>query len=133
MTQTFFRFHRTDAPEFSAANAWSGLWGSEFSEDGSATRCHNCDNGQTFVFGEKCDLCEGTGWEDCAEGYSCCDTAEELIAYFAAHLGSDPGDGAVIVFEGHQVGTGFDGEPLAVPARVVETLTWAEFIAKESN
>jgi hypothetical protein len=30
----------------------------------------------------------------------------------------------VVVFEGEQVGTGWDGEPLAVPSGVVEVIAW---------
>lgn len=36
----------------------------------------------------------------------------------------------VVVFEGEHVGDGCDGEPLTVPTRVVETLTWTQFAAK---
>jgi hypothetical protein len=56
----------------------------------------------------------------------------DLIAYFGAERGGAPTEdaGRVIVFEGQHIGTGFDGEPLAVPTEVVETLTWSEFIAR---
>ncbi|MCX4553186.1 hypothetical protein OG204_35085 [Streptomyces sp. NBC_01387] len=37
-------------------------------------------------------------------------------------------DEPVVVFEGWQAGTGFDGEPTAVPEHVIETLPWTEFL-----
>lgn len=145
---TFFRWHQAEAPAFTAANAWSGLWGSEFSDDGSCTKCPACDgdgdgwrdcpschgdpNGcercdDTGAINE-CEDCEGAGWRDCVRGYSCCWTAEELAAYMTKHAG-EPRDewGAVIVFDGDLAGTGFDGEPTAVPTTVIKEMTWSEF------
>lgn len=42
--------------------------------------------------------------------------------------------GTVYAFEGERHGEGIEGEPLVVPTRVLETLTWNELIkkAKES-
>lgn len=146
--ETFYRWHRTDAPAFSADNAWSGLWGSEFSEDGSRTKCPTCDgtgdgwrdcpachgnpddcercaNAGTI---DECEGCEGEGWQDCVRGYSCCWTAQNLADYMTAHAGDLADDwGKVIVFEGEQVDTGFDGEPTAVPETIVKEMTWTEF------
>ncbi|SEN87220.1 hypothetical protein [Nonomuraea pusilla] len=126
MTETYFRVHWADTPDFNADNAWSGLWGSKWSTDGRQTRCHDCA-GTGNYFGEQCKTCDGDGWEDALYGYSCCDSAEDLAAYFAE--AGEPGDegGRVIVFEGRRVGTGFDGEPLAVPTSIVEEMTWSEF------
>lgn len=70
----------------------------------------------------------GADREDALYGYSCCYSAEDLIAYFARH-GEPLGDDTVVVFEGQRVGTGFDGEPLAVPTGAVRHTTWAEFVA----
>lgn len=123
MSDTFFRVHTTALP-FSAENAWSGLWGADFSEDGSQSRCCHCD-GSGEAFGEECKNCNGEGWEDCLQGYSCCDSAEELLEYFQKH-GHTNDDTPVVIFEGEYVGNGFDGEPLAVPTKVVRWTTFGE-------
>lgn len=127
MTETFYRIHWADSPEFSAANAWSALWGSTRSDDGTQTECTSCHEGDR----EDCSVCDGTGWEDCLQGYSCCDTAEELIAYMNEHaiMGDDD---RVIMFEGTRTGSGFDGEPLAIPTRVIEETTWSEFLTRNT-
>lgn len=110
MSEVFYRFHWADSPEFSAANAWSVLWGAERNEDGSKTRCRDCG---VFAYeDDDCRTCDGTGWEDASEGYSACNTANELIAYFA------------------QIGNGFEGEALVIPTRVIETMPWSTFVAK---
>ena len=59
---------------------------------------------------------------------ACCDTAEELVRYFT-HAARDAAedDDKVVVFEGTRVGDGFDGEPLAVPTRIIEEVPWSEF------
>lgn len=121
MTQTFYRLHATEH-EFSAAGAYSALWGSVWSEDGTQTECTSCYEGDR----DGCRVCDGTGWQDAQEGYSCCDTAEELIEYMTEH-GIAGDDDKVIVFEGVRTGTGFDGEPLAVPTRIIEETTWSQF------
>jgi hypothetical protein len=51
-------------------------WGSEFSEDGSQTRCRNCEDGVSFFTGGECTDCS-SGWEDALYGYSCCSSAED--------------------------------------------------------
>jgi hypothetical protein len=126
--ETFYRIHWSDTPEFNADNAWSGLWGAERSEDGSQTKCRTCD-GRGEDEGAPCDDCDGEGWEDCVRGYSCCWDAEGLLAYFN-RPGMEPSGEQVIVFEGRQTGNGFDGEPCAVPSKVIETVTWEEFTAR---
>lgn len=123
--ETFFRFHAEGIPTFRAEHAYSGLWGGEWLADGSASQCRECD-GIGTAYGETCRSCNGEGWDPAQEGYSCCDTAQDLIAYFAQHLGSDPGPGMVIEFEGQRVGNGFDGEPLAIPTSIIRTMTWKE-------
>lgn len=147
---TFYRWHQADAPTFSAANAWSGLWGSEFSEDGSRTKCPSCDGtGEDWrdcprchADGSACDRCDGAGvinecedcggegWRDCVRGYSCCWSAADLAAYITGHAG-EPKDewGVVIIFDGEQTGTGFDDEPTAVPNQIIKEMTWNEFKA----
>jgi hypothetical protein len=97
-------------------------WGSEFSEDGSQTRCRNCEDGVSLFTGGECTDCN-SGWEDALYGYSCCSSAEELVEYMTKH-GVVSDNDLVVVFEGEQVGTGWDGEPLAVPSRVVEVIAW---------
>ncbi|MFJ3839490.1 hypothetical protein ACIPY6_28840 [Streptomyces sp. NPDC090054] len=127
----FYRLHWSDCPPFSAENAWSASWGSTRSADGSQTECLTCD-GTGELDGEPCSDrdCE-EGWTDCVAGYSCCASADELIAYLGGR--GEPGaDDTVVVFEGRQVDTGFDGEPTAVPERVIETLIWPDFVARSS-
>ncbi|WP_289008987.1 hypothetical protein [uncultured Thermomonospora sp.] len=149
--ETFYRWHQNDIP-FTADRAWSGLWGAEFNEDGSKTMCFACDGtgagvrdcptctgdwekrwdcptcqGEGIVDG--CEDCDGEGWKPCVRGFSCEYTPEALIRYFAEY-DEPPGDGRVVVFEGEETGTGFDGEPCAVPERVIEELTWGEFLDK---
>mgnify|MGYP001567701502 CR=1 FL=1 len=68
----------------------------------------------------------GADRDDARTGYSCTWDAEDLREYFAEH-GEPDDDEIVILFEGRHVGQGFDGEPLAIPTRVVRTMTWAEF------
>ena len=124
MTETFYRLHTNpQAPAFNADNAYSGLWGSTWSEDGTQTECHDC-NGQGRLFDDDpdCGTCDGTGWEDASEGYSSCASAEELLDYFGQHSPADDAD-PVVVFEGAQVGIGFDGEPLVIPATVIRWTT----------
>jgi hypothetical protein len=128
MSETFYRVHWDDAPEFSEEHAWSALWGSEFSADGTQTRCHSCDDGMDWDRNAPCSTCDGTGWEDCLRGYSCCTSAEQLVAYFAEH-GAPDDDDTVVIFEGRCSGTGFDGETLAIPEGAVQTMTWSEFAA----
>ena len=130
----FYRFHWDDCPAFSADNAWSALWGSERNETGDAVVCHGCGGTGEQLFGEKCEVCDGTGWEDCLPGYSCYDAPEDLIEYFRYPARGEPTDdaGRVVVFEGRWVGTGFDGEDLAIPERVVEEMTWSEFVKRHS-
>lgn len=148
-TQTFHRWHHTEAPTFNADNAWSADWGSEFTDDGTSYACTACDGTgeQDPEIHESCDGegcyhcddgmitecsdCDGEGTIDCERGYSCFEDASELVAYFRER-GGEPRDdwGAVYVFEGDMTGNGTDGEPLVVPTRVVETLTWTELIKR---
>ncbi len=128
MAERFYRVHWADCPPFSVGNAWSALWGSTWSEDGTQTECRSCWESAR----EECRICGGTGWEDALEGYSCCDSPEELVEYFAAPVrdGVVADDDRVVVFDGVRSGAGFDGEPLAVPVQVVEEASWAEFVAR---
>jgi len=150
-TQTFYRLHNdhNGTRPLTADNAWSAPWGSEFAADGSAYTCIACDgSGQgpeevhESCDGAGCDHCdnglysdcgdcEGEGTIDCERGYSCCEDARSLVAYFAQqHVTVTDGMGQVLVFEGEYSGNGDDGEALAVPARVVETLTWSELVKR---
>ncbi|GAA0719758.1 hypothetical protein Drose_06055 [Dactylosporangium roseum] len=125
MVETFYRLHNnTAAPAFSAEHAYSGLWGSEWSEDGTQTRCHECDGGALLgSIIDNCRTCDNTGWEDAQYGYSCCWSGADLIAYMDEH-GIVADDDQVVVFEGQRVGTGGDGEPLAVPTGQVRWTTY---------
>lgn len=145
---TFYRWHRADAPAFTPTNAWSGLWGSEFSADGTRTKCPTCDGtGEGWqecprCHGElggcarcgdeggidECEDCDGEGWRACVRGYSCCWSAQELHDYMTAHAGVPRDDwGKVVVFDGEQTGTGHDDEPCVVPSRVIAEMAWGEF------
>jgi hypothetical protein len=155
MAETYWRWHQSDAPAFDADHAWSATWGSEFTADGTAytcvacdgtgeaapevhqacdgTGCRGCDDG---IVSERAD-CDGEGTIDCDRGYSCCASAADLLAYFAARfITAEEMDqtGTVYVFEGEPHGEGIEGEPLVVPTRVLKTLTWTELAeqAKES-
>jgi hypothetical protein len=113
MSEIFYRWQRTDLPEFSADHAYSGIWGYRtYSADGSQAECLSCDGTGEWC-GETCPDCSGEGWEDQDYGYSCCWSAQDLVAYFRQHLlsGADdtPGEGEVIVLAGEQTGNGCDG------------------------
>ncbi|WP_432091459.1 hypothetical protein [Streptomyces sp. NRRL F-5630] len=149
---TFYRVHWTESDELTAANAWSSLTGIDRKPgDPSKSQCQMCDGGQgewtecrhceALGCGEcngeggsfTCTNCDGTGWEDCVRGYSCYSQPESLLAYFTndpGRRGMVPDNERVVIFEGWQADTGFDNEPTAVPERVIETLTWAQFRAR---
>lgn len=144
-TETFYRWHHNAAPTFNAENAHSADWGSEFTPDGSKYRapgalyylCEDCQD-DTGACGHEdegdCenDSCECPGWTDCERGYSCTWDAADLITYIREHAGEpDDSFGTVYVFEGELTGNGTDGEPLAVPTKVIETLTWSELVARD--
>lgn len=127
MSETFYRLHSNpDAPCFCASHAWSGLWGGTWNADGSANECRECDGTGIPLLAPdgRCDNCD-EGWEPATYGYSCCWSAAELVEYMTKH-GMASGDDKVVIFEGRKVGTGFDGEPLAVPTGDVKWITWAE-------
>ena len=128
---TFYRVHRTDAGllPFSAENAYSSLIDIPRNEDGTQSECQDC-----WDTDGPCDSCGGTGWIDCLPGYSCFEHPNQLLDYFLdpfhPHLAdTEP----VIVFEGRQVGTGFDYEPTAIPDRIVETIPWGDFRARPQD
>ena len=150
--QTFHRWHRHEAPAFTADNAWSADWGSEFTADGSSYTCTACDGSgqQPPEVHARCDGegcrgcddgyitdcadCDGEGTIDCERGYSCFEDASALVAYMRERAG-EPGNswGSVVVFEGDMAGTGTDGEPLVVPTRITATLTWAQLVERAKN
>ncbi len=128
MAETFYRLHANpDAPAFTADNAWSGLWGGQWSADGARNECTACSDLDDSR--PECAACDGTGWQDAQYGYSCCWTASDLITYMDKHGVVDDSD-AVVIFEGEQVGSGFDGEPLAVPTGRIEWTTWGELLQR---
>lgn len=154
-TQTFYRIHNdhNGTPPLTTKNAWSAPWGSDFTEDGSSYTCiacdgtgeqdpeihdacdgegcHHCEDGMIT----ECGDCDGEGTIDCDRGYSCAWDATGLVEYFAQQhlpLTSDTSNimGTVYVFEGEYTGNGCDGEPLAVPTRIIETITVAELVKR---
>ncbi len=152
---TYYRWHRTGIEPFGPDHAWSGLWGSDFSPDGSQTRCPQCEgtgedwqdctgcHGDPEVMPDcagcdgagvidRCAGCDGDGWQDCVRGYSACSSAAELKSYMSARGGVDtvpPDDheGSVIAFSGYAAGIGFDGEPCVIPNKIVSIMAWSEF------
>ncbi|MGW8851567.1 hypothetical protein ACWGNE_27785 [Streptomyces xiamenensis] len=127
----WYRVHWSDCPPLTEENAWSALWGATRSKDGSQTECRECD-GSGESFGERCGSCDGQGWEDCVPGYSCAASVAELLEYFD-RPGMQPHHETVIAFEGRRVDTGFDGEPTAVPTRIVQEWTWEQFVAEHKE
>jgi hypothetical protein len=118
---TYYRLHCSDAPEFSADNAWSAAWGEAFTADGSQYECRACDGTGEFL-DDRCPDCSGEGVIDADRGYSCCGSASELVEYFDWHCPADDSD-PVVEFDGEHVGNGLDGEPLVVPTAVVRWTT----------
>ena len=145
MVETFYRWHQRHAPAFTPDNAYSADWGSEFTPDGTKYRppagvlyylCEDCQDEAGACGHEddgECEHCECPGWTDCERGYSCTWEPGDLIDYIRTHQAGDPADthGTVYVFEGEHTGDGTDGEPLAVPSRVVRTLTWSQMLAEQ--
>lgn len=157
---TFWRFHWADSPEFGADNAWSALWGTTRTADGTQTLCVACDgtgngvrdcpscNGSGYLDWDDqcekcqgvgqidgCESCKGEGVDDCQRGYSCFQDPESLLDYFTTPGRGEPADedGIVVVFEGEYNGPGFDGEDLAIPAKTVEEMTWSAFRASRTR
>lgn len=128
MNEIWYRVHWSDCPEFSADNAWSGLWGPARSDDGSQSECTGCGGSGELFIGEPCPECDGTGWMDCEPGYSCVDDPADLINYFAGR--GEPTGETVIVFTGRQASTCIDGYPTVIPDEIVETLTWDQFTTR---
>jgi len=119
---TYYRLHRDGLPTFGSDRAWSGPWGESYSADGSAYECRTCDGTGEWL-GEPCpDRCDD-GWLPADRGYSCCHGGRELVRYVVEHIGAHIDDERVVIFEGRQVGTGLDGEPLVIPTRVVRWTT----------
>lgn len=130
-TEVFYRVHDSECAPFSADNAWSSVMGlGRKPGDLSKYECECTVTGDGPA--PDCTWCEGTGWSDCMRGYSCCGDAESLIAYFSGHAGEPLDSETVVIFEGHRCGNDPDGEALAIPERLIETLTWAEFTAREA-
>lgn len=93
----FIRIHHDDCPEFSPENAFSyGLGGPEARLD------------------------------EAPQGYSCCDSAEDLIDYFECRGGA-PEDAPVVVFTGRQIANGDDFEPLVMPD--MDFMMWTDYKA----
>lgn len=159
MADVYYRVHWKDCPPLSPENAWSALWGTQRTPDGTQTYCVTCDGtgegartcptcrglgrdewdwdaictrcGGSGVL-DGCESCDGEGVWDCLYGYSCFADPQSLVDYFAARHGTVEDDDTVVIFEGEYYGTGFDGEDLAVPTRIIEEITWSEFLTRMS-
>ncbi len=55
----------------------------------------------------------------------------DLIDYVARRGGVH--GGTVVVCDGHLAGSGFDGEPPAVPEHVIITVRWTQFLARHAE
>src|SRR5690606_7874105 len=95
--ELYYRVHWKGCPAFSAENAYSVQWGC-WSDDECSRR----------------------------RGYSCCSDPSLLLKYFERR-GEPADDETVVIFSGHRVDHGDDGEDLVVPSEVVMTMTWSEF------
>jgi len=154
-TQTFYRIHHdhNGTRPLTPDNAWSAPWGADFTEDGSAFTCLECEGtgegdprgcrgceaegcwycDDTGMLAE-CTDCDGEGIIDCDRGYSCAWDAAALLEYFEQqHITPIDDMGDVIVFEGDMTGNGCDGEPLAVPTRIIETITVTELVKRAKD
>lgn len=129
-TETYFRYHRPDAPEFNAENAYSAGWGEIFTSPGTY-ECGACDGIGKWL-GERCSDCGGEGEFEADSGYSCCCSAEALVAYFSRHCSLDADD-PIVEFEGEHVGNGGDGEPLVEPTRIVRWTTYGQVRREVGN
>ncbi len=85
--------------------------------------CPACDGDGDI---NECIACGGTGKVQPKRGYSCFRTAEELLERF----GDTDTTRDVVIFDGREVGTGVDGEPLVVPDGSVEVWTSLVELAK---
>lgn len=108
----FWRVHWLDCPQFSAENATSAPWGTAASAD----ECSWCDeNGE--IYDEATDeyvACPYHGAQARTDGYSCCESPEQLVSYFG-HRAGCPDDMPVVVFAGRIVDHGPDLESLVIP------------------
>lgn len=139
--QIYWRVHWPSAPAFSPESASSAPWsddraicdaclGSGRRTRGTVAPCAACGGafeprcqcGGTGYVAEvqdigACRRCRGTGRNlryRRDRGYSCCESPEALVAYFASR-GTVPDDLPVVAFAGRVLGAGMDGEPLVVP------------------
>lgn len=128
----FYRVHWDSCPEFSPENAQSMTWAGRKNLESD---CLNC-GGEGEVYRadgrtRECSECDGTGTvkEEAEAGYSCCNSFEELQAYFSSR--GEPDDAQrVVIFDGEEVGNGYDCEPLVIPTSGTETwTTWGELKA----
>lgn len=135
--EVYYRVHwNWDSVPFDAGHAYSYLGGLEpLKDDITRYECVACDGtGESSGpdgFGS-CPSCDGEGSREADRGYSCCTSPEDLMASARQMAwGSEPLAAArVVIFEGEQAGYGQDGEPLVIPSRTVQVMTWGEFTAE---
>jgi hypothetical protein len=147
----YFRIHwagrdAEGVERFAAENAWSSQMGLDWTwvdVDGERVpyiECLGCggtgegDEWGLDADGEPsgalpCRSCRGERRVACDRGYSCWDDAELLVEAMTYQVRPDACED-VVVFEGRQVGTGLDGEPLVVPTQTIRWMTWAELVAE---
>ena len=140
----FYRLHPEIAGKFSSENAYSSLMdlprtsastvacevcnGEYDAEVEAAEGCYHEDDDCTTC--GWCYYCAGTGHMDCDRGYSCYETAAEMVASNLYRCeASDGSVGTLYEFDGRWVGDGPDGEPLVVPSGEARIITWDELDA----
>lgn len=132
----YYRVHWPDCPPFAPENATSAPWGADTEPcprcqgAGEVAEREHGDWGRQTGSMIECPECGGAGEVPVARlpGYSCCESAESLLEYFAARGGVD-GETPVAIFRGKSVGTGPDGEPLVIPVGRTRWTTYAKLRA----
>lgn len=138
--ELFYRIHwNWDTVPFDAEHAYSFLNGMPpLADDLSRYGCVPCNGTGEAIPGVdpdedgKCSSCHGEGSHEADRGYSCVYDPEDILS-LPAQFGSGRRELAaarVVEYEGEVQGWGCDGEPLAVPSRVLRVMTWDEFTAE---
>lgn len=117
----YWRVH-WDAPgTFSPENAWSAPWGTASTAD----ECALCDE-DGEMFDEALNEfvpCPYHGQANRSEGYSCCESRQALVEYFAAR-GGCAGRQRIVIFAGQVASFGPDMEALVVPTMTKPRPRW---------
>jgi hypothetical protein len=106
-SKTFYRVHNDTCPCLCAEHAYSAPAGVTFIDCATyiCPTCHACAI-------EGCATCGEHGTIPATRGYSCFESLDAAQAYLEK---AGAWRTAIYRFEGEHVGTGLDGEPLAIP------------------